>query len=98
LALVSGVKESDVMNKNTKISEYTDEPLQMGERVADFLPSPQDLAEAGEVIKVTIALSKNSVDFFKQEAQAHNSSYQKMIRKLLDEYVRKFQQTDLHPS
>ena len=86
------------MNKNTKIPDYSDEPLQMGERVADFLPSPQDLAEAGEVIKVTIALSKNSVDFFKQEAQAHNSSYPKMIQKLLDEYVRKFQQTDLHPN
>jgi len=38
-------------------------------------------------VKVTIALSKTSVDFFKKEAKKYNTPYQKMIRRLLDEYA-----------
>ncbi len=55
--------------------------------VADFLPAPEELAFREETVKVTIALSKASVDFFKQEAAKHQVSYQKMIRRLLDEYA-----------
>jgi len=55
--------------------------------VSDFLPSPEELALKDETIKVTIALSKVSVDFFKNEAQKYNTQYQKMIRRLLDEYA-----------
>ena len=55
--------------------------------VSDFLPSPEELALKDETIKVTIALSKAIVDFFKKEAQKHNTQYQKMIRRLLDEYA-----------
>lgn len=55
--------------------------------VSDFLPSPEELALKDETIKVTIALSKSSVDFFKSEAQKYNTQYQKMIRRLLDEYA-----------
>lgn len=55
--------------------------------VSDFLPSPEELALKDETIKVTIVLSKASVDFFKKEAQKHNTQYQKMIRRLLDEYA-----------
>jgi predicted DNA binding CopG/RHH family protein len=38
-------------------------------------------------VKVTIALSKSSVEFFKKEAKKYNTQYQKMIRRLLDEYT-----------
>ena len=38
-------------------------------------------------VKVTLALSKNSVDFFKSEASKHQTQYQRMIRRLLDSYV-----------
>ena len=55
--------------------------------VSDFLPSPEELALKDETIKITIALSKASVDFFKNEALKHNTQYQKMIRRLLDEYA-----------
>ena len=55
--------------------------------ISDFLPSPEKLASKDETIKVTVALSKNSVDFFKNEAQKYNTQYQKMIRRLLDEYA-----------
>lgn len=55
--------------------------------VEDFLPSPEELALKDETVKVTIALSKTSIDFFKNEARKHNTQYQKMIRRLLDEYA-----------
>ena len=55
--------------------------------VTDFLPSPEELALKDETVKVTISLSKTSVDFFKKEARENHTQYQKMIRRLLDEYA-----------
>ncbi|MCG6906275.1 MAG: hypothetical protein LJE63_06580, partial [Desulfobacteraceae bacterium] len=52
-----------------------------------FLPSPEDLALKDETVKVTIALSRRSVEFFKKAAKKYNTQYQKMIRRLLDEYT-----------
>ncbi len=60
--------------------------------IADFLPSPEELALKEETVKVTISLSKSSVDFFKKEARNHRTPYQKMIRRLLDEYVNRRRQ------
>lgn len=72
------------MKKKTK---YTDEPMGKVRVVADFLPSPEELALKDETVKVTIALSRKSVKFFKKEAEKYNTQYQKMIRRLLDEYA-----------
>jgi predicted DNA binding CopG/RHH family protein len=55
--------------------------------IPDFLPSPEELAFKGHTIKITITLSRKSVEFFKQEAQRHHVQYQKMIRRLLDSYT-----------
>jgi len=55
--------------------------------IKDFLPSPEELALKEETVKVTISLSRASVDFFKNEAKKYNTQYQKMIRRLLDEYT-----------
>jgi predicted DNA binding CopG/RHH family protein len=55
--------------------------------VEDFLPPPEELAFREETVKVTIALSKTSLEFFKQEAAKRQVSYQRMIRRLLDEYT-----------
>ena len=71
---------------NAKI-KYTNEPLGQVEVVADMLPSPAELAFKEDTVKVTIALSKSSVDFFKKEAKKHDTKYQQMIRRLLDEYT-----------
>ena len=71
----------------TKKITYTDEPLGNIEVVADFLPSPAELAFREEGVKVTLALSKSSVDFFKTEASKHQTQYQRMIRRLSDSYV-----------
>lgn len=69
-----------------KIS-YSDGPMGEVRVVEDFLPPPEELAFREETVKVTIALSKSSLDFFKQEAAKHQVSYQRMIRRLLDEYT-----------
>jgi predicted DNA binding CopG/RHH family protein len=66
---------------------YTNEPLGKVNVVQDFLPAPEDLAFRDEGVKITLALSKRSVDFFKQEAAKHNTQYQRMIRRLLDAYA-----------
>ena len=70
----------------TKI-KYTDEPLGKVQVVPDFLPSPAELAFREEGVKVTLALSKKSIEFFKSEATKHKTQYQRMIRRLLDAYV-----------
>ena len=66
---------------------YSDEPLGRLKIVRDFLPRPEDLVFRDEGVKITIALSKRSVDFFKGEARKHNTQYQRMIRRLLDAYA-----------
>jgi hypothetical protein len=67
--------------------KYTNEPLGEIQVVPDFLPSPVELAFREEGVKVTLALSKKSIDFFKSEAAKHHTQYQRMIRRLLDAYV-----------
>ena len=69
--------------------KYTDEPMGNVRKVSDFLPSPSpnDLVLKDEMVKITISLSKASVEFFKEEARKHKTQYQKMIRRLLDEYA-----------
>lgn len=71
---------------NGKI-RYTDEPLGNLRVVPDVLPSPEELVFRDEGVKVTIALSKRSVEFFKDQARKHHTQYQRMIRRLLDAYA-----------
>ncbi|MEA3513385.1 MAG: CopG family transcriptional regulator, partial [Campylobacterota bacterium] len=66
---------------------YTDEPIGDIKIIEDFLPSPKDLIFKEENVKVTISLTKESIEFFKAEAKKHHTQYQKMIRNLLDVYA-----------
>jgi predicted DNA binding CopG/RHH family protein len=66
---------------------YTDEPLGELRVIKDFLPSPDQLVLKEENVKVTIALKKTSIEFFKKEAKKHHTSYQKMIRQVIDWYA-----------
>jgi len=68
-------------------TKYTDEPIGPIEVVPDFLPPPEELVFKEDTIKVTISLSRESVEFFKSEAKKHHTQYQKMIRRLLDAYT-----------
>lgn len=67
--------------------KYTDEPIGKVEVIPDFLPSPDDLVLKEETVKVTLSLTKDSIEFFKKEAATHHTQYQKMIRVLLDQYT-----------
>ena len=67
--------------------KYSNEPLNEMKAVSDFLPSPQELSLRNRNTKITISLSTESINFFKDQANQHDMQYQKMIRQLLDDYV-----------
>jgi hypothetical protein len=71
----------------SKQIKYTKGPIGSVKVVDDFLPPPHELVAKEDVEKVTIALSKRSVDFFRSEAKKHGTQYQRMIRALLDRYA-----------
>ena len=71
--------------------KYTDEPMGELEVVKDFLPPPDQLVLKEDRVKVTISLSKGSVEFFKKEAKKQRISYQKMIRRIIDVYTSQYQ-------
>ncbi|MEZ4712890.1 MAG: hypothetical protein R3A44_37220 [Caldilineaceae bacterium] len=73
---------------------YGDEPVGNVTRVEDFLPPPSQLIPKEETVKVTLTLSKASVEFFKSEAAKNNVSYQRMIRILVDKYVQQYVPVD----
>ena len=70
-----------------KATKYTDESLGKIRVINDFLPPPSGLVFKEDTVKVTLGLSRRSVDFFKKQAKKHDTQYQKMIRRLLDLYV-----------
>ena len=87
LAPATGARENSYL---TATIDYTAGEIDEVRVISDFLPPPSQLAFRDETVKVTIALSRSSVEFFKREADRYNVSYQKMIRRLLDEYAGKF--------
>jgi len=62
-------------------------------RIDDFLPTPDMLVFKEATVKVTLNLSKDSIDFFKQEAKKKGVPYQKMIKNLIDMYTHKYQKS-----
>ena len=84
LVPATGERENRFMSKQI---QYTDEPIGNLKFVADFLPPPEQLVPKDHLKKVTIALSAESIAFFKAEAKKYRTPYQKMIRQLLDQYV-----------
>jgi predicted DNA binding CopG/RHH family protein len=72
----------------SKKIQYSDQSMGELRLVPDFLPSPEELAIKKKNTKVTISLSSESVAYFKEVAKNHHMQYQKIIRELLDEYVK----------
>jgi uncharacterized protein (DUF4415 family) len=73
---------------------YTDAPPDVEAAMArsvivadDFLPSPAELAAMSKKEKVTIALDRSTVEFFKSEAKRNGTKYQTMINRLLGSYA-----------
>lgn len=76
--------------KKKRKAKYTDTSIEKIKIVDDFLPHPKDLVLKEETAKVTIALTKSSIDFFKNEAEKYHTNYQTMIRTLIDKYASRY--------
>jgi hypothetical protein len=77
---------------NGKTADYTDDQGEITgdlRRVTDTLPPPDQLVPRDDTVKVTLALSRRSLEFFKREAAKQRVPYQRMIRALVDEYTRR---------
>ena len=70
--------------------KYSNEPLGKFKVIKDFLPAPNKILLKEEPVKVTMVLSKSSVQFFKKTARKEHAPYQKIIRTLLDTYVAQY--------
>ena len=90
MAQVIGEKEGRPMK--TKI-KYTEEPMGDLKIVKDFLPPPDQLVLREDNVKVTISLKKSSITFFKEQAKKQKTSYQKMIREVVDWYATHYQKS-----
>ena len=85
---VIGEKEGRFMKNKTK---YSEEPMGDLKIVKDFIPQPDQLVLKEVNVKVTISLKKSSIVFFKEEAKKQRTSYQKMIREVVDWYASHYQ-------
>jgi len=90
--MVQGIGGKGGRSMKNKI-KYTDEPMGELRVVKDFLLPPDQLVLKDENVKITISLKKSSVEFFKKEAQKHRTSYQKMIRRVIDWYASQYQKS-----
>lgn len=69
----------------------SDMPIGKLTKINDFLPPPTELAKAEQTQKITIALKKSSIEFFKRAARRNHTKYQRMIRELIDRYATQYQ-------
>ena len=90
MAQVTGGKEGRCMKSKQK---YTDEPMGDLKVVKDFLPPPDRLVVREDNVKVTLSLKKSSISFFKEQAKKQKTSYQKMIREVVDRYASHYQKS-----
>jgi predicted DNA binding CopG/RHH family protein len=67
--------------------EYTKGEIGKVKIIKDFLPAPSELVLRDDNVKVTLSLSRRSIEFFKSEAKKQHVPYQKMIRALVDGYA-----------
>jgi len=75
------------MSRRTKTVRYSAGESGRVRLIEDFLPAPADLVPREENVKVTLSLSRRSLDFFKREAKKRRVPYQRMIRALVDTYA-----------
>ena len=84
MARAIGEKEGKFMKNKIK---YTEEPMGQLKVIRDFLPPPDKLVLKEDNVKVTLSLKKSSITFFKEQAKTQKTSYQKMIREVVDWYA-----------
>jgi len=72
---------------SSRTVKYTSGEIGRVRGVDDFLPPPDQLVAREDNVKVTLSLSRRSVDFFKRAAKQRRVPYQRMIRALVDAYA-----------
>jgi len=72
---------------SSKTVKYTAGEIGRFRIIEDFLPRPDQLVPRDDRVKVTLSLSKRSLDYFKREAKKRRVPYQRMIRSLVDMYA-----------
>jgi predicted DNA binding CopG/RHH family protein len=89
--LIASMKQAAAHTKGRKVRgmQVTHRAGEIGRVrvISDFLPAPAELVPREENVKVTLSLSRRSLDFFKREAKKRRVPYQRMIRALADAYV-----------
>ena len=82
-----GHDETMASAMRSKTARYATGEIGRVRVIPDFLPAPADLVPREENVKVTLSLSRRSLDFFKREAKKRRVPYQRMIRALVDRYA-----------
>ena len=77
--------QKNSINQETII--YTDEALEFGEEIQDFLPCAEELAKAPKKVTVTLSLDIETLALLKQIAKKRNVSYHELMEKLLQSYA-----------
>lgn len=75
------------MKKTLKKTQYTKGEIGKFKIMADFLPPPHLLIPREDNVKVTLTLSRRSLEFIKEAAEESHVPYQRMIRQLVDSYA-----------
>ena len=76
------------MKKKTSPSDSR--PVGKLVRVTDFLLPPGELIPEEDTVKITLALDKDTLRFFKGAADKAGTKYQRMIREVLKGYAKKY--------
>jgi len=110
MAQDTGEKKEDYMKKNKSEVKYKEvrDDLPYGEifegtfgpmmLIPNFLPPPEELAEAIKHPKITMTVTARTLKYFKSQANRLGSSYQRMMRNLLDAYVEKMEKDGVKSS
>jgi predicted DNA binding CopG/RHH family protein len=87
--------EKNMKKKTTYKATPADiaDAIMSSERIDDFLPAPELLIKKEDNIKITISLSKSSVNFFKEKAKKAGVPYQTMIKTVIDRYSSHYQKS-----
>ena len=78
------------MKKKENRTKDENEPRGQLTAIPDFLPSPERLLPREETIKITIALDRRTLKFFKASANKAGLKYQRIIREVLKSYAMKY--------
>jgi len=87
------MKKTQVRESQTQYTPAPEEvaaAIDEAEVVTDFLPPPELLVPKEDTVKVTLNLSRRSVEFFKDQAARQGVAYQQMVRRILDLYAQRY--------